>query len=45
MEIWKRDEKKLKTIEEERGIKIITIWESDLPEFKKLMGIINERRI
>jgi len=45
MEIWNRDEKKLKTIEKERGIKIITIWESDLPEYKKLIEMINERRI
>lgn len=43
-EIWNRDEKKLKTIEKERGIKIITIWESDLPEFEKLIEMINERR-
>lgn len=44
-EIWDRDKRKKETIESERNMIIIYIWESDLPEYEKLVEIIDERRI
>jgi hypothetical protein len=43
-EIWEKDEIKLKTIQEEMNIPIITIWESDLPSYEKLLEKVYELR-
>lgn len=44
-EIWEKDNNRLKTINDERNIKTIIIWESNLPDNKTLLEKIYEERL
>lgn len=43
-EIWEKDKIKKETLLKERNIKTIEIWESNLPEFSKLLEEVYEKR-
>jgi hypothetical protein len=43
--IWAKDYEKNKTIKEERNTNIVIVWESNLPSEKKLLEIINGKRL